>query len=139
MNQRHDLVADALSTLAYDARLQPRRDAPVYCLGASWPHGALSGVSVFRPADILLHLDCPRRTCIDVTVVLPVLATMPVNIRAGAAALQAEESKYRKHFDPYKSAGYRFLGFALDAIEVFPFSACQPAGNISGPAVVLSG
>ena len=71
---------------------------------------------MFRPAYILLHLDGP--TCIDVTVISPVLAAMPVNFRAGAAAPQAEESKYRKHFDDCKSAGYNFLGFALDAFGV---------------------
>ena len=46
------------------------------------------------------------------------LATMPVNFRSGAAVPQAEESKYRKHFDACISAGYHFLGFALNAFGV---------------------
>ena len=120
MNHRHDLVADALSAIAHDARLQPRRDAPVYCLGPSWRrhNEALPGVTAFRPADLLLHLDAPRRTCVDITVVSPILASMPVRFRPGAAALLAEETKYRKHLDACNAAGYCFQAFAADAFGV---------------------
>ena len=120
MNRRHDLVADALSAIAYDARLQPRRDAPVYCLGPSWRHrhGAGPGITAFRPADILLHFDGPRRTCVDITVVSPVLSAMPTQFRPGAAALRAEEAKYCKHLAACNAAGFRFRAFAVDALGV---------------------
>ena len=121
MNQRHyDLVADALSAIAHDARIQPRRDAPVYCRGPSWRrhNEALPGVTAFRPADPLFHLDLPRRTCVDITVVSPILATMPVRFRSGAAVLLAEGTKYRKHLDACNAAGYCFQAFAVDAFGV---------------------
>ena len=72
------------------------RDAPVYCLGPSWRsrHGALPGITVFRPADILLHLGGPRRTCVDTTVVSPVVAVMPVHFRPGASSSKHKTNKF---------------------------------------------
>ena len=120
MLRRHDLVADALCALSSEAQLQPRRDAPVYCLGPSWRRqdGALSGISAFRPADILLQSGAPRHTCVDITVVSPILANMPVHFRPGAAAGCAEENKYRKHFDACNTAGFFFTAFAVDTFGV---------------------
>ena len=43
---------------------------------------------------------------------------MPVRFRPGAAALLAEETKYRKHLDACNAAGYCFQAFAADAFGV---------------------
>lgn len=60
---RHDLVADAVIAIAHDARFQPRRDAPVYCLGPSLRrrHGALPGI----PHSDRRIFYSPRRTCVE--------------------------------------------------------------------------
>ena len=53
-------------------------------------------------------------TIVDVTIVSPILAHMPVNFYLGKAAQIAENSKYSKHWLACHDAGYGFLGFAAD-------------------------
>ena len=119
MFERHELVANALHMLAFDANLQPQRNAPVQCLGVSWRQSlkasSVGGAAVtnYRPADILLNWDRPR-TCVYTTVVSPILASMPVTFVLGAAALAAQEAKYEKHQDVCAASGHPFIAFAAD-------------------------
>ena len=113
MNHRHDLVANALSAIAHDAGFTVLVLLAAVVMVLSRP-----GITVFRPADILLHLGGPRRTCVDTTVVSPVVAVMPVHFRPDAAAFFAEEAKYNKHFAACEAAGDYFKAFAVDVFGV---------------------
>jgi hypothetical protein len=118
---RHEIVVKALHSLAFEAGIQSQIGAPVQCLGVSSYLTSLLPISspsltAFRPADVLMTLnDAIRKTCVDVTVVSPIKAHMPVNFVAGKDAKSAENEKFRKHEDACREAGYEFIPFAVDA------------------------
>jgi hypothetical protein len=118
---RHEIVVKALHSLAFEAGIQSQIGAPVKCLGVSTylssllPSSSSSSLTAFRPADVLMTLnDSIRKTCVDVTVVSPIKAHMPVNFVAGKDAKSAENEKFRKHEDACREAGYEFIPFAVD-------------------------
>ena len=95
---RHDEVVYALNSLDFEAQLRPYPNAPVQCLGISWQSSS-DGTTAFCPADVLLDWDhLPRRTCVDVTIVSPILAHMPATFHPSKAAPIAEDSKYSKYW-----------------------------------------
>jgi hypothetical protein len=119
---RHEIVVKALHSLAFEAGIQSHMNALVQCLGVSnnnyrtplLPSSSLS-LTAFRPADVLMTLnDAIRKTCVDVTVVSPIKAHMPVNFVVGKDAKTAEHEKFRKHEDACREAGYEFIPFAVD-------------------------
>jgi hypothetical protein len=77
--------------------------------------------------------DVSRKTCVDVTVVSPIKAQMPVNFVVGKDAKSAEHDKYLKHEDACREAGYEFIAFAVDvfgglapeAIKLLRLIACN--------------
>ena len=104
----------ALNSLAFEAQLRPYPNAPVQCLGISWQSSS-DGTTAFRPADVLLDWDhLPRRTCVDVTIVSPILAHVSSTFYPGKAARIAEDSKYSKHSLACQDTGFGYLGFAAD-------------------------
>jgi hypothetical protein len=133
---RHEIVVKALHSLAYEAGIQSKIGEHLQCLGLSWRSNLSSGSSsssslvsestslssppplsltAYRPADVLLTLnDVNRKTCVDVTVVSPIKAHMPVNFVVGKDAKCAEHDKYLKHEDACREAGYEFIAFAVD-------------------------
>ena len=131
MHERHEEVAKALHYLAFDAKLQPQRNAPVQCLGLSWRSSLTSQrgiggrlVTNFRPADVLLNWDRPQ-TCVDVTIVSPIKSIMPATFVPGLAARAAQDVKYAKHADVCGASGYGFKAFAADAFGVLAPDARQ--------------
>jgi hypothetical protein len=120
--ERHEEVVKALLFLAYDAGLNPRKDAPVKCLGPSWrkPRGVDVGspLTLFRPADLLIDYDGVRRKCVDVTVVSPIKVNMPVTFIAGKDALRAQQDKHAKHTSACLNNGFYFGAFAVDVFGV---------------------
>jgi hypothetical protein len=123
MFDRHELVAWTLHLIASDCQLKPRWKAPVACLGTSWLSStgrSNSGLSLFRPADILLPLPWDTKpTCVDITVISPIQSKLPVTFTPGQAAASAEASKIGKHLSPCELAGMLFLPFAVDIFGIF--------------------
>ena len=92
--KRHDEVVYALNSLAFEARLRPYPNAAVQCLRISWQPSS-DGTTAFRLADVLLDWDhLSRRTCVDVTIVSPILAHMPETFYSGKAARIVEDNEY---------------------------------------------
>jgi hypothetical protein len=121
LTARHDIVARAFHDLALNAKLHPRWQAPVACLGPSWRSTGRqsSGITAFRPADVEISWDHSyRRTCVDITVVSPILAYMPRQFKPGIAARNAANKKLSKHLLPCETAGLDFLPLALDCFGV---------------------
>jgi hypothetical protein len=120
--ERHEEVLRALLFLTFDAQLNPRKNAPVKCLGPSWrkPKNVVSDSTLtwFRPADLLIDHDGLRRKCVDVTVVSPIKANMPVTFIAGKDALRAQQDKISKHADACFNGGFYFAAFAVDVFGV---------------------
>jgi len=119
MIDRHQLVVEAIGSLASDAQLLPKLGAPVQCLGLTRKKGS-SGklITAYRPADLLIRWDGFRATCVDTTVWSPLRSTMPVNFIPGALAQWAEDDKYKKHLSACNAAGYDFTAFAVDTFGV---------------------
>jgi hypothetical protein len=125
---RHEIVVKALHSLAVEAGIQSKIGVPLQCLGLNWrTTSSLSSspssstttttlpLTAFRPADVLMTLnEFMCQTCVDVTVVSPIKANMPVNFVAGKDAKSAENEKFRKHEDACREAGYLFKPFAVD-------------------------
>jgi hypothetical protein len=112
---RHEGVVNALFLLAFDACLQPVKNAFVQCLGLS----TKGSIVAYRPADILMHWnEFIRKTCVDVTVVSPIKSTMAENFIVGKDAKKAEDDKHAKHDDACNVAGFDFMPFAVDVFGV---------------------
>jgi hypothetical protein len=78
----------AYNDVAVVAGLHPVIDAPVKCVGVT--------NGVVRPADLLVDGDYNVRTCLDITVVSPFLASASRPFQVGIAAKDAETKKYKK-------------------------------------------
>ena len=151
MIARHDIVASALHTLAFQAQLQPKwKDQSITCLGESWrttsgsrassSSSSRSSLTAFRPADISVRWDnSPKLTCIDVTVVSPLKATMSLKFLPGAVAQTAENEKFTKHADACFDAGYNFLPFAVDCLGGLTPSSAGTLTRIASALVTIHG
>jgi hypothetical protein len=107
---RHDIVRDALSSLAFMAGFQPVCDAPVQCLGLR-----TDGWTKFRPADILIAGDNFTRTSIDVTVTSSIVGSNCSAVHVPEAlAKTREDAKFLKHDSPCQLPGYGFQAFSVD-------------------------
>ena len=109
---RHNTVRDALFNLMLYGGFDPKKDAPVTCLGVHPDRP-----SALRPADILMAGDDFDRDCVDVTVVSPIRTTQQ-EIVVGDTAQKAEDMKIEKHAAACEAAGFGFKPFAVDIFGV---------------------
>ena len=79
------------------------------------------GISSFRPADILFPPPWDTKpTCIDVTVISPIQASVPpIKFIVGKDANTAESHKIAKHLTPCELAGLNFTPFGADCFGNF--------------------
>ena len=110
---RHNTVRDALFDLMKFGRFEPKRDAPVTCLGYRSDRP-----TQLKPADLLMAGEDYEHDCVDVTVVSPLVTNNQAEIVVGHSAQQAERRKHEKHAAACEAAGFGFLAFAVDVFGV---------------------
>jgi hypothetical protein len=110
---RHQCVQRAVADFAQIAGLNPRKDAPVTCLG--YKSGSYHRL---RPADILLDGggNFPR-DCVDITVVSPLseaMVTKSHGQQLGAYVSERATAKSNKHAPHCHASSLGFVPFAVD-------------------------
>lgn len=119
---RHDLLCDALFSVAQSAALAPRKEVP----------GLIPG-SRARPADLYLPA-WPRGTptALDVRVVssLQKVLVQAAATDPGSALAKAKSEKIAKHADPCQQVGVKFIPLVVEVLGGWEGEAAETIAGI---------